>query len=88
MTFKQRNNNRYRFSMGQIERMKRLAVLVTLLLTMAGLLLSGISDVNASVTNTSLPDNEVASTVNETGNSDSANATITIIMRTVPLPEE
>jgi len=56
--------------------MKRLAVLVALIV--AGLLLSG----EASIADTNIPNNEITSIVNKTA---SANATITITMRT---PEE
>jgi len=53
---------------------------------LAGLLLSG--DSKASTTDTSIPDNEIASSVNHTDSPLSANATITITMRTPPLPGE
>ena len=52
---------------------------------LTGLLISGISDSKASTGDTSIPDNEIASSVNQTV---SANATITIIMTTPPLPDE
>jgi len=53
---------------------------------LAGLLLSG--DSKASTTDTSIPDNEITSSVNQTDGPLSANATITILMTTPPLPEE
>jgi len=59
--------------------MKRLPILLTLLVVMAGLFMPG--DSKAS-------NNEVASSVNQTDSPLSANATITIIMRTPPLPDE
>ena len=65
--------------------MRKLAVLVAIVAILAGLPLSGISDSKVSVADTSVPDNEVTSTVNQT---DSATATITITMRTPPLPDE
>ena len=89
MLFRQRNSNRCHFSVGQMERTKRLAVLVTLLLTMAGLLLSGISDAGVPIADTPIPDNEVSGSVGKSANiNSSANATITIIMRTPPLPDQ
>jgi len=66
--------------------MKRLLILLTLLLVVAGLFMPG--DSKASIADTSIPDNEVASNVNQTDSPLSANATITIIMTTPPLPEE
>jgi len=53
---------------------------------LTGLILPG--DSKASTTDTSIPDNEITSSVNQTDSPHSANATITIIMRTPPLPEE
>ena len=67
--------------------MERLIVLVTLLAILAGLLLLGIVDTSASIADASIPD-EIVSNVNQTGNSDTASAIITIIMRTAPLPDE
>ena len=65
--------------------MKRRMVLVTLLVILAGFLLSGIADTSASIADTSVPDNEVSSSVNETA--DSASATITITWTTAPLAD-
>jgi hypothetical protein len=62
---------------------KRLAILVALIVVLAGLLLSG--DSKASIADTNIPNNDLASIVNQT---DSATATITITMRTPPSPEE
>lgn len=59
--------------------MKRLLVLLTLLVVMAGLFMPG--DSKAS-------NNEVTSSVNQTDSPLSANATLTITMITPPLPEE
>jgi len=53
--------------------MKRLVVLVALVVVIVGLLLSG--DSKASTTYTSIPDNEITSSVNQTNS-----ATITITM--------
>jgi len=68
--------------------MRKFAALVALVVILAGLLVSGISDGSPSVADTSVPDNEVTSSVNQTDSSLSANATITIIMTTPPLPDE
>lgn len=59
--------------------MKRLLVLLTLVVVIAGLFMPG--DSKAS-------NNEIASSVNQTDNPLSANATITITMITPPLPDE
>lgn len=48
-----------------------------------GLLVLGISNGSPSIADTSVPNNEIASNVNQTNC-----ATLTITMRTVPLPEE
>jgi len=61
--------------------MKKLIVLASLVVLVIGLLLSG--DSLATTTNTSIPDNEIASSVNQTDS-----ATLTITMTTPPLPEE
>jgi len=69
--------------------MRKLAVLLALIMILAGLLLSG--DSKASITDTSVPDNELASIVNQTANPSSATATIlkiTMTMLTPPLPGE
>ena len=63
-----------------------MTVLLALMVILTGLLLSG--DSKASTTNTGIPDNEIASSVNQTDSPLSANATITIIMTTPPLPEK
>lgn len=55
---------------------------------LTSLLISGISDSKASTGDTTVPDNEIASSVNQTDSPLSANATITITMRTPPLPDE
>ena len=65
---------------------KSLAVLLALMVILTGLLLSG--DSLATTADTSIPDNEITSSVNQTEIPLSANATITIIMRTPPLPDE
>ncbi len=68
--------------------MKRLAALVVLVAVLPALVLFGVADSAASVANTSVRSNEVASRANETDNSDSATATITVTMGTAPLSEE
>lgn len=70
----------------EVVEVKRPVVLLTLLAILASLLLSGISDGSASVTDTSIPDDEV--TASTGGNNSSASATITITMTTVCLPDE
>jgi len=66
--------------------MKRLAVLVALVAVVVGLLIS--RDNKVSIADTSIPDNEATSSVNQIDSPISANATITIIMTTLPLPDE
>ena len=66
--------------------MKRLVVLVALIVVLAGLFLSG--DSKTSIADTSVPNNEITSIVNQTDNPASETATITITMRTPPLPDE
>ena len=61
--------------------MKRLLILLTLVVVMAGLFISG--DSLATTMDTSVPDNETASSVNQTDS-----ATLTIAMITPPLPDE
>ncbi len=68
--------------------MRRLTILATLIVVLGALLLSGISDGNPLVADTGIPDNEIASSLNQTDSPLSANATITIIMTTPPLPDE
>ena len=66
--------------------MKRLLVLLTLLVVIAGLFMLG--DSLATTANTGVPDNERASSVNQTDSPLSANATSTIIRTTPPLPDD
>ncbi len=66
--------------------MKRLVVLLALVVVVAGLLMSG--DSKASIADTSIPNSEIASSVNQTDNPHSATATITITMQTPPLPDD
>jgi len=61
--------------------MRKLAVLVTLVAIVASLLISG--DSKASTADTGIPNNEIASNVNQTHS-----ATLTITMITPPLPDE
>jgi len=65
---------------------KRLGFLLILVVLVAGLFMSG--DSLATTADTNVPDNETASSVNQTDSPLSANATITITMRTPPLPDE
>jgi hypothetical protein len=65
---------------------RRLTVLLALMVILASLLLSG--DSKASTTDTSVPDSEITSTVNQTDSPLSANATVTIIRTTPPLPDD
>jgi len=65
---------------------KRLVFLLALVVVIAGLFMPG--DSKASIADTSIPDNEIASSVNQTDSPLFANATITIIMTTPPLPDE
>jgi len=60
---------------------KSLAVLLALMVILTGLLLSG--DSKASTADTSVPDNEITSSANQTHS-----ATLTITRITPPLPEE
>ena len=69
--------------------MKRLIALVPLMAVLTALVLLGVADSAASIADTGIPDTEAASTANEPNTShSSANATIKVIMRTGPLPEE
>jgi len=66
--------------------MKKLLVLLTLVVVVAGLFVPG--DSKTSIADTNVPNNQTASSVNQTDSPLSANATITIIMTTPPLPDE
>ena len=68
--------------------MKRLAVLVPLVAVLIALLLLGVADSAASIADTSIPGNEVATSASESNSPQSSSATIRIIMRTAPLPDE
>jgi len=65
---------------------KSLVVLLALMVILTGLLLSG--DSLATTADTTVPNNEITSNTNQTDSPLSANATITIIMTTPPLPRE
>lgn len=67
--------------------MKRVIVLVTLLVLLAGLLLSGIGDTSVSIADTDIPGNKVTSSATE-GNNSSASATITVTMPGISSPRE
>ncbi len=62
--------------------MNRLVTVVAIAVLLVGLVLLGLSDTRISIAHTSVPDNEVASSVSKAGDS-SASATITITMYTV-----
>jgi hypothetical protein len=66
----------------------RLIVLIASAVVLTGLILLGLVDTASSTADTDIPHNQVASSPNETHNSYSANAIITITMRTPPLPDE
>lgn len=68
--------------------MKKLLVLACLAAILAGLLLSGLTDTTTLIADTSIPANEATNTVSETGNPNSATATIRITMTPVLSPEE
>ena len=68
--------------------MKRLTHLVLLAAMLTALVLFGVADATTSIADTPIPGSDIVSSPNEAGNRDSANATITITMRTAPLPEE
>ena len=68
--------------------MKRLTHLVPLVIMLAALVLLGVADSKASIADTSIPDNEVATSASESNSPQSSSATIRIIMRTPPLPNE
>ncbi len=59
--------------------MKRLLVLLTLVVVIAGLFMPG--DSKASIADTNVPDNEITNSTNHS-------ATLTITMITPPLPDE
>jgi len=65
---------------------KSLAVLLALMVILTGLLISG--DSLATTADTNVPDSEITNSTNQTDIPLSANATITIIMTTPPLPDE
>jgi hypothetical protein len=65
---------------------RRLTVLLALMVILTGLSLSG--DSEASATDTGVPDNEITSSVNQTDGLLSANATVTTITTTPPLPDD
>ena len=62
--------------------MKRLVIVVTLAILLVGLVLLSLNDTDISVADTSVPDNEVISSVSKANNS-SASGVITITMYTV-----
>jgi len=63
-------------------------VILAVIVFLAGILCLATSDSRASIADTNVPNNDVTSTVNQTDSPSSATATITITMRTPPLPAE
>ncbi len=61
----------------EIVEVKRLILLIALVMILAGLSASAVSDTGSSIADTSIPDNEVASSVSKASNP-SASATITM----------
>jgi len=66
---------------------KRLFLPFILVIMSAALVLFGLGDSSTLVGDTSVSSNEAAGSVSETDNRDSSSATITIIMKTPPLPD-
>jgi hypothetical protein len=60
---------------------KRLVTVLSLVVFVVGLILSGLDDTDISLADTSVPDNQITSNQTHSGNS-SASATITITMYT------
>ena len=69
-----------------LENMKKVFLLV--LIVVVALLMLGISENKASIADTSIPNDEVPSSVGGIEDSSSESAIITITMRTAPLPDE
>ena len=67
---------------------KHKLLILAIIVLVAGILCLATCDSKASIADTSVPDNDVTSSVNQTNNPSSATATITITMRTPPLPGE
>ncbi len=67
---------------------KRLTHFVLLAAMLTALVLLGVADSAASIADTSIPCNEVATSASESNSPQSSSATIRIIMRTPPLPNE
>jgi len=63
--------------------MKRLIIFIALIAILVSLLSLGVADASTSIADTSVPDNEIASGVNEAGNPNSASASIVITMYTL-----
>ena len=66
----------------KLKRLILLIALVVLVMILAGLPASVVSDTDVSLTDSNIPDNEITASQTETSNS-SASATITITMYTV-----
>jgi hydrogenase/urease accessory protein HupE len=64
---------------------KRLATVVTLAILLVGLILSGLTDLNISVADTSVPDNKI--TTGHAEASDSSTTAMTVIAWTTPSGE-
>jgi len=63
-------------------------VVLAIIVLVVGIFCLATSDSRASIADTNVPNNDVATTVNQTDNPSSATATVTITMRTPPLPDE
>lgn len=67
----------------------RLVAFIPLAVALTALVLFGVADSVASIADTNVPEGVTSSTPSQASDStSSANATITIIMRTAPLPDE
>lgn len=63
-------------------------VILAIIVFVAGILCLATSDSKASIADTNVANNDVTTSINQTDNPSSATATITITMRTPPLPDE
>jgi hypothetical protein len=63
-------------------------VILAIIIFVAGILCLATSDSKASIADTNVANNDVTTSINQTDNPSSATATITITMRTPPLPDE
>jgi hypothetical protein len=66
-------------------KVKRLVTVVTLIILLVGLILFDLTDLNISISDTSIPNNEVASTLNKTINYSESG--VIMIARIIPSGE-